>query len=52
MTARRFAGGHVAYCVRIAPRIEVEIATGERSAREGEKVSVTIAREPVAVVAP
>jgi ABC-type Fe3+/spermidine/putrescine transport system ATPase subunit len=52
VTARRFAGGHVAYCVRIAPTIEVELATGERAAREGDTVSLTIAREPVAVVAP
>lgn len=51
VTSRRFAGGHVALCVRLAKNLEVEVSTGERAVREGENASVTIAREPVAVVA-
>jgi len=52
VTSRRFAGGHVAYTVRLAPNLDLEITSAERGAREGDRVSVTVAREPVAVVAP
>jgi len=52
VTSRRFAGGHVAYHVRLDDRTTVEVVSTDRGAAEGSTVSVTIAREPVAVVAP
>ena len=50
--SRRFAGGHVAYQVKFDERTTVEIVSTDRRAAEGSMVSITIAREPVAVVAP
>jgi putative spermidine/putrescine transport system ATP-binding protein len=47
----RFAGAMYAYRVALADGIVVEGLTAEPVAREGDHVSVRIAREPVAVVA-
>jgi len=52
VVSRRFAGGHVAYRVKLDERTTVEVVSTDRSAAEGSAVSVTIAREPIAVVAP
>jgi putative spermidine/putrescine transport system ATP-binding protein len=52
VTARRFAGAHVSYHVRLSDSVEVEVSSAERGVAEGARVRVTVAHEPVAVVAP
>ena len=47
---RRFAGALLAYRVRLADDLEVEVHTIERGREIGETVSVRLSREPVAVV--
>ena len=47
---RRFAGALLAYRVRLAEGVEVEVHTTERGREIGESVGVRVAREPVAVV--
>ena len=47
---RRFAGALLAYRVRLAEGIEVEVHTIERGREIGEAVAVRLSREPVAVV--
>jgi hypothetical protein len=47
---RRFAGALLAYRVKLADDIEVEVHTTERGREIGEKVAVRVSREPVAVV--
>jgi putative spermidine/putrescine transport system ATP-binding protein len=51
VVTRRFAGAMLAYHVALADGVEVECYGTNRDIREGERVSVRIAREPVAVVA-
>ena len=48
--ARRFAGGHVVYRVRLAPEVEVEVMGDGAGAREGGRTGVRLAGLPVAVV--
>jgi putative spermidine/putrescine transport system ATP-binding protein len=50
VTGRRFAGALVAHRVRLADMIEVEVAGHDRTVREGDRVALRVAREPVAVV--
>ena len=50
VTARRFAGALTAYHVRAEDGAELEVASAERGPREGERVTVRVVREPVAVV--
>jgi iron(III) transport system ATP-binding protein len=52
VTARRFAGPVVAYHLRTEDGTELEVTSAERAVREGDRVTVRIAREPVALVAP
>jgi hypothetical protein len=52
VTARRFAGPVVAYHLRTEDGMEMEVTSGARAPREGDRVTVRIAREPVALVAP
>ena len=47
---RRFAGALLAYRVRLAGDLEVEVHTTERGREIGESVGVRVSREPVAVV--
>ena len=47
---RRFAGALLAYRVKLADDVEVEVHTTERGREIGEAVAIRIAREPVAVV--
>jgi putative spermidine/putrescine transport system ATP-binding protein len=47
---RRFAGALLAYRVRLADDVEVEVHTTERGRDIGDTVGLRIAREPVAVV--
>jgi ABC-type Fe3+/spermidine/putrescine transport system ATPase subunit len=47
---RRFAGALLAYRVRLADEVEVEVHTTERGREIGESVGVRVSREPVAVV--
>jgi ABC-type Fe3+/spermidine/putrescine transport system ATPase subunit len=47
---RRFAGALLAYRVKLADALEVEVHTTERGREIGESVGVRISREPVAVV--
>jgi putative spermidine/putrescine transport system ATP-binding protein len=51
VVSRRFAGSLLAYVVRLADGLEVEVHSASRQAREGESVGVRLARQPVAVVA-
>jgi putative spermidine/putrescine transport system ATP-binding protein len=54
VTARRFAGAATVYHVAVADGasgVELEVATPERVAREGEQVRVRVVREPIALVA-
>jgi len=51
VTDRRFAGAQLVYRVRVDARTEVELQSTDRDVREGDKVSVRVAREPVPVVA-
>jgi ABC-type Fe3+/spermidine/putrescine transport system ATPase subunit len=52
VTSRRFAGGHVAYHVKLSDTIEVEVMSADRDVREGSRIGVTIGHKPIAVVAP
>jgi ABC-type Fe3+/spermidine/putrescine transport system ATPase subunit len=47
---RRFAGALLAYRVKLADGVEVEVHTTERGREIGDAVGVRVAREPVAVV--
>jgi putative spermidine/putrescine transport system ATP-binding protein len=47
---RRFAGALLAYRVKLADDVEVEVHTTERGREIGESVAVRVSREPVAVV--
>ncbi|GAC1686742.1 MAG: ABC transporter ATP-binding protein [Gemmatimonadaceae bacterium] len=47
---KRFTGTAMTYRVMLADNVVVEVATGDRSVTEGERLGVTVAREPVAVV--
>jgi ABC-type Fe3+/spermidine/putrescine transport system ATPase subunit len=47
---RRFAGALLAYRVKLADDVEVEVHTTERGREIGDAVGIRIAREPVAVV--
>jgi ABC-type Fe3+/spermidine/putrescine transport system ATPase subunit len=47
---RRFAGALLAYRVKLAEGVEVEVHTTERGREIGESVEVRVSREPVAVV--
>ena len=54
VTDRRFAGAATVYHVAVgdgANGVELEVATPERLAREGERVRVRVVREPIALVA-
>ena len=50
VTSRRFAGTSLAFRVKVESDVELEVYSTERSVREGDRVAVAIAREPVAVV--
>jgi ABC-type Fe3+/spermidine/putrescine transport system ATPase subunit len=50
VVARRFAGGHVVYRVRLAIGVEVEVMGDGAGAREGAQAGVALADVPVAVV--
>ncbi len=50
VTARRFAGGHVVYRVRLASETIVEVTGHGAGAREGERVGVRLADTPIATV--
>ena len=51
VVARRFAGGHVVYRVRLASGAEVEVTgDGRATAREGETTGVRMSDRPLAVV--
>jgi ABC-type Fe3+/spermidine/putrescine transport system ATPase subunit len=52
VTSRRFAGGHVAYHVRLSDAVEVEVTSTDREVREGARIGVTVGQKPIAVVAP
>ena len=52
VTSRRFAGGHVAYHVKLGERLEVEVTSADRDVREGARIGVTVGHKPLAVVAP
>ena len=47
---RRFAGNHYAYHVQLEHGPEIEVAVPDKLADEGDRVSVRVVREPVAVV--
>ena len=47
---RRFAGALLAYRVKLADDLEVEVHTTERGREIGDSVGVRVAREPVAIV--
>jgi putative spermidine/putrescine transport system ATP-binding protein len=50
VVARRFAGGHVVYRVKLADGTEVEVTSDSGGAREGENTAVHLAGVPVATV--
>jgi ABC-type Fe3+/spermidine/putrescine transport system ATPase subunit len=50
VVARRFAGGHVVYRVRLAPEIDVEVMGDGAGAREGARTGVRLSGLPVAVI--
>ena len=50
VTSRRFAGALLAYRVRVESEMELEVYSTERSVREGDRVSIAVSREPIAVV--
>ena len=50
--SRRFAGGHMAYQVRLDDDVVVDLVSPQRGVKEHARVSVAIVREPIAVVAP
>jgi ABC-type Fe3+/spermidine/putrescine transport system ATPase subunit len=47
---RRFAGGNAVYRVKLAGDVLMEIESQNMSVREGDRVGVTVSREPVPVV--
>jgi ABC-type Fe3+/spermidine/putrescine transport system ATPase subunit len=51
VTERRFAGALIAYHVRLVDGSTLELYGTERDVSIGDRVSVRVAREPVAVVA-
>ena len=51
VVGRRFVGAMLAFHVALADGLEIELFDTDRSVREGAKVGVRVAREPVAVVA-
>jgi ABC-type Fe3+/spermidine/putrescine transport system ATPase subunit len=51
VVGRRFAGATLAYRVRVAGEIEMELSASDRDVRPGDRVGVRIAREPVPLVA-
>jgi putative spermidine/putrescine transport system ATP-binding protein len=51
VTDRRFAGAQLVYRVRLDDEIEIELQSTDREVREGDRVTVRVVREPVAVVA-
>jgi ABC-type Fe3+/spermidine/putrescine transport system ATPase subunit len=50
VTGRRFVGALLAYHVRLGDGVEVELYSGDRSVHEGDRVALSVSREPVAVV--
>ncbi|MFN2397452.1 MAG: ABC transporter ATP-binding protein [Gemmatimonadaceae bacterium] len=50
VTNRRFAGSLLAYHVKLAGNLEVEVYGTDRHVRDGDRVAVRIQREPVALV--
>jgi ABC-type Fe3+/spermidine/putrescine transport system ATPase subunit len=50
VTSRRFAGASLAFRVKMESDVELEVYGTERAIREGDRVAVAIAREPVALV--
>ncbi|MBC7790435.1 MAG: ABC transporter ATP-binding protein [Anaerolineae bacterium] len=50
VTGRRFAAGLVVYHVRLSDAVEVQLYSTDRGVAEGERVGVSVTREPVAVV--
>jgi ABC-type Fe3+/spermidine/putrescine transport system ATPase subunit len=50
VVARRFAGGHVVYRVKLGGGVEVEVMGDGTGAREGARTGVRLAGVPVAVV--
>jgi putative spermidine/putrescine transport system ATP-binding protein len=50
VTGRRFVGALLAYHVRLSDSVDVELYSSDRSVREGDRVSLAVSREPVAVV--
>ncbi|MDQ6831287.1 MAG: ABC transporter ATP-binding protein [Gemmatimonadota bacterium] len=52
VTERRFTGTLVAYHVRLAGDVDVEVHSTHREVKEQERVAVRVVREPVAVIAP
>lgn len=51
VTERRFAGALLAYRVRVADSVDLEVHSTARDVHEGDAVRVRVSREPVAVVA-
>ena len=51
VTGRRFAGPVLAYHLRTEDGLELEVTSGDRGHREGDRVTVRIARAPVALIA-
>jgi len=47
---RRFAGGNAVYRVKLAGGLMIEVESPKMNVREGDRVAVAIAREPVPVV--
>ena len=47
---RRFAGGNAMYRVKMADNVMMEVESRKMDAREGERVGVSVSREPVPVV--
>jgi ABC-type Fe3+/spermidine/putrescine transport system ATPase subunit len=50
VTGRRFVGALLAFHVRLGDSVEVELYSADRSVREGDRVALSVSREPVAVV--
>ncbi|GAC1648969.1 MAG: ABC transporter ATP-binding protein [Gemmatimonadaceae bacterium] len=50
VVGKRFNGSTMTYRVMLADGVLVEVATGDRSVNEGERLGVRVAREPVALV--
>ena len=47
---RRFTGGNAVYRVRTADGVELEVTSTEMRIREGDRATVTMAKEPVPIV--